>query len=100
MPAEHQLDPIIEVLTEMSSAVRAVSSEFKEGMARLTKSVNVLNDNVNVLNGRLDGQSLASQDLAREIRSFVTDKERLKGRVIMLEELEHARREANGKNDA
>jgi hypothetical protein len=89
-PPAHPLDPVIEVLTELSSAVRAVSIEFKEGMGKLTESVNVLG-------GRLDGQSRAAQELATEIRSFVSDKERLKGRVIMLEALEHARQEANGK---
>lgn len=88
-PIEHPLDPVIAVLTELSSAVRSVSVEFREGMGKLT-------DSVNVLGGRLDGQSRAAQELATEIRSFVGDKERLKGRVIMLEELEHGRQEANG----
>lgn len=90
----HPLDPMIEVLTELSSAVRSVSVEFREGMAKMT-------DSVNTMSGRLDGQSRAAQDLASEIRSFVGDKERLKGRVVMLELLEHDRQEANGKaNDA
>lgn len=88
LPA-HPLDPVIEVLSELSSAVRAVSTEFRDGMARMS-------DSMNTLTGRIDGQSRASQELATEIRSFAGDKERLKGRVIMLEELEHARQEANG----
>ena len=96
-PPTHPLDPVIEVLTELSSAVRSVSTEFREGMSKLT-------DGMNVLGGRIDGQSRAAQELAYEIRSFASDKERLKGRVIMLEEIEKERREreeiANGKHDA
>ena len=86
----HSLDPMIAVLTELSSAVRSVSIEFREGMTKMTESVNHLG-------GRLDGQSRAAQELATEIRSFVADKDRLKGRVIMLELIENDRREANGK---
>ena len=83
-PPPHPLDSMIEVLSELSSAVRAVSSEVQTGMKTLT-------DSVNTLAGRIDGQSLAAQDLATEIRSFVDDKTRLKGRIIMLEVLEHER---------
>ena len=85
----HPLDPLIEVLSELSGAVCAVSTEFREGMKKMT-------DSVDALGGRLDGQSRAAQELASEIRSFVDDKERLKGRVVMLEVLEHGRQEANG----
>lgn len=96
-PPAHPLDPVIDVLTELSSAVRAVSTEFRDGMSKLS-------DGMNVLGGRIDGQSRAAQELASEIRSFVSDKDRLKGRVIMLEEIEKERREreetSNGKHDA
>lgn len=86
----HPLDPVIEMLSELSSAVRAVSNEVQTGVKSIT-------DSVSVLGGRLDGQSRAMQDMTDEIRSFVDDKGRLKGRVIMLEMLEHDRQ--NGKAD-
>lgn len=89
----HPLDSVIEILSELSGAVKSVSVEVRDGMAKVTESVNTMS-------GRLDGQSRAAQELASEIRSFVDDKERLKGRVIMLEMLEHGRQEANGKSDA
>ena len=92
-PEPHPLDPVIEVLSELSKAVRASSIEVQQGMTKIS-------DSMNALGGRLDGQSRAAQELASEIRSFVDDKERLKGRVIMLEMLEHGRQEANGKADA
>lgn len=86
----HPLDPVIDMLSELSSAVRAVSNEVQTGVKNIT-------DSVSVLGGRLDGQSRAMQDMTDEIRSFVDDKGRLKGRVIMLEMLEHDRQ--NGKAD-
>ena len=89
----HPLDSVIEILSELSLAVRSVSIEVRDGMEKVT-------DSVNSLGGRLDGQSRAMQDMTKEIRSFVDDKERLKGRVNMLEALEHDRQEANGKADA
>jgi len=103
-PPAHPLDSTIEVLTELASAVRAVSIEVKDGMGKIA-------DNMNALGGRIDGQSRAVQELAKEtrgfateIRAFVSDKERIKGRVIMLEEIEKERREreeiANGNHDA
>lgn len=84
-PALDPMDAMIEALSQLSVAVRESSKEVQASMSRLV-------DNHNALAGRLDGQSRAAQELAREIRSFVDDKERLMGRVVMLEALEHERR--------
>ena len=93
-PEPHPLDPVIEVLSELSKAVRASSIEVQQGMEKIA-------DSVSTLGGRLDGQSRAMQDLTDEIRSFVDDKGRLQGRVVMLEALEEERQHhANGKNGA
>lgn len=89
-PALDPMDAMIEALSQLSIAVRESSKEVQASMAKLV-------DSHHVLAGRLDGQSRAAQELAAELRSFVDDKERLMGRVIMLETLEHERR-GNGSN--
>lgn len=92
----HPLDPTIAALTVLAEAIHAQSREFCEALGGVSESMNALG-------GRLDGQSRAMQDLADENRaliakvsSFVDDKDALRGRVIMLEEIERERREANG----
>ena len=87
-PALDPMDAMIGALTELSVAVRESSREVRESLGALVESQNVLA-------GRLDGQSRAAQDLATEIRSFVDSKERMHGRIVMLEELERERR-SNG----
>jgi hypothetical protein len=84
-PMLDPLDAMIEALSQLSVAVRASSLEVQASMVKLVASHEVLA-------GRLDGQSKAAQELAKEIRSFIDDRERLKGRVVMLETLEHERR--------
>jgi methyl-accepting chemotaxis protein len=90
-PMLDPLDAMIEALSQLSVAVRESSREVQASLGKIVESHNVLA-------GRLDGQSRAAQELASEIRSFVDSKERMHGRIVMLELLEKERREANGKD--
>lgn len=80
----HPLDPVIEALSGLSVAVRAANEEMREGFR--------------VMSARIDGQSRATQSLAKdvqklekEVRAFGSSGERLMGRVAALELLEGAR---------
>ena len=85
-PDPHPLDPVIEVLSGLSTAVREMRSEVVDALE--------------TLGARVNGQSRAMQDLADEVRAFGSSKERLAGRIAALELLEDDRRHGNGNGTA
>lgn len=78
------MDAMIEALQGVSVAVRALRGEVQDMTVRLTEKIEEQG-------GRVDGLSRASQDLAREVRDFGKSKERLLGRVALLEAIEAER---------
>lgn len=92
IPPRPQLDPLdamIEAMQGVATAVRELRNEVNEMTTRLTEKIETQS-------GRIDGLARASGDLAAEVREFGRSKERLLGRVALLESIEAERSNGNG----
>lgn len=87
-PALDPMDAMIEAMQGVAIAVRELRNEVNDMTSKLTEKIEAQA-------GRIDGLARASGDLAAEVREFGRSKERLLGRVALLESIE-AERAGNG----